>query len=370
VWDLKGDKRTSLKMSYNRYYNAIDTTMSLRANNNTASFQEYDWLDSNRDGVFQNGEQGVLRRNLLQTKNQVDPNLKEPYMDVAQVGIDKQLGSQFVVSISGIYKNSGHLLESRDIARPFSAYDPITVSNPATGAPMTIYRLNPSYQSVQQVLSFTNPDSPTAMVQKYWGLTMSAKKRLGNAWQAETSLTLGHNTGTYGNSFDQTRGNSVYNNPNNLINADGKLDLDHPVELKLQGTYFAPRGFLFSTYYSGISGYPLWDLLLSPLHLPGAVYYRFTSANNPLIVVEANIDVAGQPRGSTRAGFQNQLSARVEKQFKVGRVGIDLMADAFNLLNISTVTYVQTLQYGLPNFMKPARIVDPRNVRLGLRIGF
>src|SRR5262249_50049687 len=43
VWDVNGDKRTSVKATYDRYYNAIDTTMALRANNNTASFQEYDW---------------------------------------------------------------------------------------------------------------------------------------------------------------------------------------------------------------------------------------------------------------------------------------------------------------------------------------
>src|SRR5439155_5850421 len=190
-------------------------------------------------------------------------------------------GSRFVVSVSGIYKNSGNLLESLDIARPFSAYDPISVSNPATGAPITIYRLNPAYQGVQQVLYFTNPSSPTPMEQHYWGVTMAAKKRLSRGWQADASLTLGRNRGNYGNSFDQTRGNSFYNNPNNLINAYGILDLDHPVELKLQGTYLAPHGFVFGAYYSGISGYPLWDLLLSPLHMPGAVYYRFTSANNP-----------------------------------------------------------------------------------------
>ena len=142
------------------------------------------------------------------------------------------------------------------------------------------------------------------------------------------------------------------------------------MEFKLQGWYVGPRGLVLGAYYSGISGFPIWDLLLSPLHYPGTVYYRFTNANNPAIVIEPNIDVAGHRRGSTRADFQNQLSAHVEKQFRVGRVGLDFMVDTFNLLNISTVTNVQTLQYGLPNFMKPARAVDPRNVRLGMRIGF
>src|SRR5262249_53430894 len=100
VWDVTGDKRTSLKASYDRYYNAIDTTMALRANNNTASFQEYDWIDQNGNGTFENGEQGILRRNLLQTKNQADPNLKQPYVDAVQVGMDKELAQHLAVSIS------------------------------------------------------------------------------------------------------------------------------------------------------------------------------------------------------------------------------------------------------------------------------
>jgi hypothetical protein len=39
---------------------------------------------------------------------------------------------------------------------------------------------------------------------------------------------------------------------------------------------------------------------------------------------------------------------------------LDLQVDAFNLLNTNTVIYVQSLQFGHPSFLKPARIVDPR----------
>ena len=124
VWDVTGDKRISLKASYNRYYNAIDTTMALRANNNTASFQEYDWVDLNNDRVFENGEQTILRRNHLQTKNGVDPNLKQAYVDAIQAGFDKEVGSLYGFLVSAIYKHSGNLLESLDSARPFSAYRP------------------------------------------------------------------------------------------------------------------------------------------------------------------------------------------------------------------------------------------------------
>ena len=347
VWDVSGDKRTSVKVSYDRYHNAIDTTMALRANNNTASFQEYDWNDLNRDGKFQNGEQGTL----AQPAANEEHRRPEPQTAVhgRRAGGDRQADRRpHGGSFSLIHKSSGNLLESLDIARPFSATDPITVANPTNGAPLTVYRLNPSYQGVQQILYFTNPSSPQTMVQRYWGGTMSLKKRLSHSWQAEGSLTLGHNTGNYGNSFDQTRGNSMYNNPNNLINDYGDLDLDHPVELKLQGTWTAPKGFVFSAYYSGISGYPMWDLLASPLHLPGATYFHFTKADSPLIIVESAIDVAGVPRGTVRAGFQNQLSVRAEKQVKIRRVTLNATLDAFNLLNISTVTYVQTLHTGLP----------------------
>ena len=160
VWDVSGDKRTSVKVSYDRYHNAIDTTMALRANNNTASFQEYDWNDLNRDGKFQNGEQGTLRRNLLQTKNTVDPNLKQPYMDVEQVGIDKQIGDHMVASFSLIHKSSGNLLESLDIARPFSAYQSDHGRQPDQRCAAHRLPAEPVVQGVQQILYPHEPEQP------------------------------------------------------------------------------------------------------------------------------------------------------------------------------------------------------------------
>ena len=68
--------------------------------------------------------------------------------------------------------------------------------------------------------------------------------------------------------------------------------------------------------------------------------------------------------------FRNLLSFRAEKQFEFGRAKLGVIADIFNLLNTNTVLFVQTLRYDLPQFLKPARIENPRTLRIGLRATF
>src|SRR5262249_11260503 len=141
--------------------------------------------------------------------------------------------------------------------------------------------------------------------------------------------------------------------------------------LKLSGTYTAPHGILLSSYYSGISGYPLHPTDTFPDDpAMGAYTLRFSKADNPAIIVEPFIQVAGVQRGTYRGDFRNLLSFRAAKDVKLGRAKVNSTADVFNALNISTVTAVQTLKVSLSNFLRPAAIENPRSLRLGARIEF
>ena len=75
-------------------------------------------------------------------------------------------------------------------------------------------------------------------------------------------------------------------------------------------------------------------------------------------------------RGTYRQDFRNQVNLRAQKDVNVGKVKLSLSADVFNLLNINTVTAVQTLKVNLANFLKPALIENPRALRLGARVEF
>src|SRR5262249_22750573 len=140
---------------------------------------------------------------------------------------------------------------------------------------------------------------------------------------------------------------------------------------KLSGTYEVPYGVMLGAYYSGATGYPLRPTDTFPDDpAMGAYTLRFNRADNPLIVAEAFIHVAGIPRGTYLHPFRKLLSLRGEKDIKIGRTKLSLMADVFNALNISSVIAVQTLKYNLANFLKPAAIENPAALRLGVRYEF
>jgi hypothetical protein len=188
---------------------------------------------------------------------------------------------------------------------------------------------------------------------------MVLRRRMSEGWHFQGSVNIGRSEGNIGNGFDSSSGlATLYNNPNTLINVDGPLDLDTPLQLKLQGTYLAPFGVALSGYYSGISGFPYNYTV------------RFNRGTIPQIVVESSVDAFGEPRGSHRFDFRHKLSFRAEKQFVLRGSKVGIIGDVFNLLNINTVTGFQSLRTDQPNFLRPSSIEPPRAARLGVRFLF
>ena len=363
VWDVRGDHSTSVKFSVGRYYGTLLNQYLSLALPNNSGFQEFDWIDRNGDLRFQDGEQGILRSSTVPSKDVYDPDLENPYTNTFHFGIDQQLGKDFALGVIGIIKRDRDILETIDIGRPFSAYDTIAVTNKLTGEPFTIYALKPSFLGSQQILKLTNPTDPVRLKRNYEGVEMVLRRRLSEKWGAQASLNLGRSRGNIGNSFDASVGGTgLYDNPNTLINSEGPLDLDTPMQFKMLGMYRAPAGILLSSFYTALSGWPLGS---------GSYTVRYTSADTPRIVVESQIDVNGAPRGTYRVGFRNRVSARAEKQFALGaKRRLSLVADVFNLLNINTVDAYSSLRLGDPNFLRPSRIERPRSVQFSARYAF
>jgi outer membrane receptor protein involved in Fe transport len=373
VWALGDAKRSSIKASYGRYYSPLLNQYLNYVIPRRLGDETYEWIDRNGDRVFQAGEQGQLVSRVAASLNRADPNLKDPYTDTLTIGFEQQFGNNFVVSVTGLYKRDRDIIETVDGGRPFSAYRPINLTNPITGAPLTIFALDPSFLGSASFNFLTTPKDPVELYRNYKGLEIVAHKRMSDGWQFMASLNLSDGFGNVGNSFGSTPGGlALYNNPNTLINIEGPLDLDAPFALKLQGTYLAPYGVVLSGYYLAISGFPLKppeDFPADPAL--GAYTLRFLRTQVPQIVVESNIDVAGVPRGSFRHDFRNIVNIRAEKQFKLGGVRrFGLIADVFNLFNSSRVTTIQSLRYDLPQFLRPARIENPLILRIGLRFDF
>jgi hypothetical protein len=142
------------------------------------------------------------------------------------------------------------------------------------------------------------------------------------------------------------------------------------MQLKVLGTYQAPGGVLLSGFYTGLSGFAIRPPGSFPTDVLGTYTLRYTRADSPQIVVEPFIEVAGVPRGTHRIDFRHKLAFRAEKRFTFNNQHLTLGADVFNLLNTNTVTFVQSLQFDHPNFLKPAMIEAPRSLQVTARYGF
>jgi hypothetical protein len=102
----------------------------------------------------------------------------------------------------------------------------------------------------------------------------------------------------------------------------------------------------------------------------GAPVVRNTRAQNPQIQSEVFIDVSGEPVGTNHMDTQSRFDLRLEKKFRVGLGDVSVIGDIFNLFNENTVIRLKDLRYGSPNYLLPAELQLPRQLRIGLRWDF
>jgi len=228
--------------------------------------------------------------------------------------------------------------------------------------------------------------SPWTIVRKqpdayndYMGLDFVATKRLSNRWMMNASFTV--------QTQAQHFGDKGYNDPTNLWAREGEVYspafgggsgkinayiYTHWM-LKVSGLYQLPLGF-------NLSG----SLFARPGYIQRQ-YFRIVdySLPNPKSN-SAQLDMT--TFGSERLPTSLLVNLRLEKMFTIGETGrIYLMADAFNLLNSSTINRRETKYHGTyyvysdasqnrfvanPNYNRVNEILNPRVIRLGIRFQF
>ena len=365
VYDLRGDRKTVVRGSFGRYYNQIYTSEFDAAVPFAFGSQVYAWTDRNGDLIYQTGEEGALiSDSTVPAIGRIDPDVKQSYVQSWTIGVGHELTSYFVVSATLLWKKEYDMAETIAAELPFDeAYNQATLVNAVTGDPITVYPLKVAYRGLPRVRYYTNPGADTCsfcpdLERNYRGLELSFQKRMKDRWQLSGSYVYSRSDGNKGQGHNESQG-AVFSNPNNLVNAFGRLNLDRPHQVKLQGSYELPWELFFSVNYSGFSGDP-W-----------ARQIRFLRTDSPLIIVETSITVNAEPIGSQRLDAQHHLSLRGEKKFRFnGDNTLGIIADVFNVPNLSTVTALQQVRIDHPDFAKPGAIMLPRTLRLGLRFEF
>jgi hypothetical protein len=375
AWDVLGNRRFAIKASYGRFYQRIAGTDITGLRQTTGGNVTYDWIDLNRDRVFQPGETGTLRADGRRRPDQfgaVDPNLKMPVTDSFNVGFEMQFAQAFSLVVNGVWKRENDFRGSIDVTKyPFDvAYDAVPVVNPLDGSALTVYSLKPEYQALTARLLLTNPTDPVELSSSYDGLELVLRRRLQNRWMFQGSYNLGHSYGNTGTLFFDAQGNP-YANPNNLINLDGDQKLDRRHLVKMTALYELPLAIQFSGQFQYLSGLPILTTGSGGAGATGAYMVRFLQSDYPAIRTTAQIAVPGEPQGSRRHEGQVTLDLRAQRRTKLPRgASLDLMLDTFNLFNSNTIIRVETLNNWLPNFLRPAEILLPRAIRFGARVNF
>ena len=274
------------------------------------------------DGTYVNGRPNPASLELVSDNSSlaIDPDYKNPRTDQYIVGFDQELAKNLGLQVSYVYKrgeNYGGWSETEGV------YAPLTFAS--GGQSYQVQRL--SRIPRDRLFLLTNPDQ---MQSRYNGVSIQAQKRMSNRWQLTGSIVLSKSEGLLGSNrpttssvtptplASQTATAGIFGqNPNDFVNADGRLIGDRPFVGKLQFLYEAPGGVLFGLNY---------------MHQDGRLYGRQIRINNlgiPTTIWAEPLD------GSRRVPDWNTFDVRIQKDFPVGgtaRLGV--FGDILNLTNI------------------------------------
>jgi outer membrane receptor protein involved in Fe transport len=384
AYDLTGDSKTVLKAHYGQYYEGIFSYMYNRAMPGYQDSLGYAF-DPAGDVCGPLGNCFSESTRLPYPVYAVDPDIRHPRVDEWTAGIERQLGRDIRVSVTGVWRDDKNIQGS---VRPDARWQPVSVTTSSGQDPALSGRSLQVYSWANRAASETsglllNPDGyqyrdeagnvlGTARAERgYKGLMLVVDKRFSNRWQGRVSYVLSKAEGTVDNSGSNTFGQSTFfESPTRaLVNSFGRPEFDRRHELKVFGTFQVPRiEVALNAYYRYLSGtrwtpferFRTRDIDFSP-----------SSGRQPLL----------EPRGSRGLDAESYLDLRLEKLFKVGGTNrIAVYADVQNVFNRGTVIDVndrhpvlsiagQGTEVEIP-VGAPTVIYDPRRLILGARWSF
>jgi hypothetical protein len=257
--------------------------------------------------------------------------------------VQRQVGSNTSVSVGYYGRRFSDLYTTVNANAPATAYTPVTITNPLTNQPLTVYNQDPATRgSVRNVLT-TIP----SLKQTYNGVEFQVNTRLPKA-TLFGGLTIGKDYG------DLDSGD--LNNPNNLINNTGFVGFD--------STYQVRGGFSYRMPYDlQVAG-----TVREAAGLPQPRTFTVTTAIVPgLTQVNQSVQVA--PRGEFRYPWQNLVDLRLTKIFRLPNgVRFEPTIDVYNIFNNNAVTSAVTAVGS--SLGRPSAIVMGRLLRVGGHMTF
>jgi outer membrane receptor protein involved in Fe transport len=262
--------------------------------------------------------------------NIIDNGLQNPMIQQSNIGVQREIGRDFVLRVDYLHNFGTHFIIGRTIGSVF---------NPVVGGPDLVKNLESSVKT------------------KYDGLLLSFEKRLSHHYQFRAAYTLSKMF-NYAND-DQIPFSNGPIDPNNLQLEYGPAPNDQRHRFVFSGVFNLPYGFSLAPIFTLASGVPM-DILLpdGSSRIPqlqrnagGRLFHTAAELNNFIKQLNASGGVGGQPLPlvANDARFTDNFSSldlRLSRPFKIrDRVTIEPVAEVFNLFNVTNVLGVSNVNY-------------------------
>jgi hypothetical protein len=284
----------------------------------------------------------------------IHPDLKAPRTLQYAAGFEHQIAEEVSVGTQYIYKDTKDLVGWEILG---GEWEEVPFTDPISGQQFTLL----SQLDVPLTRKGNDPgDFPGSenlrYFQKYHGLAFTFTKRYANNWGLNASYTWSRSEGLIPRMLSQAQFNPFYSSregadPNNFINAEGRLQADRPHMFRVQGVARLPWDFQVST-----------NLDISS----GRAHNRQIRVGN---LGQGGATVIMEPGGAHRFSPVRQVDLLFGKRIRLaGDAAIRLEAWVLNLLNDDQELSFADLRLQTPADRFTADTwVEPR--RLQFRVG-
>jgi hypothetical protein len=233
VWDITGDGKTVMRAGYNRYVDPgwFNVSSFLGGRALRTETYEYNPATGEYDIFFSRtpNEQTVVG----------SKNNTAPHADEFSLQVERELFTDFSLSVNGLYREFKHLFEDVEVNRIYNQ-DGSDIIGYQNGSETYIYQTQ----------------NPKEAWRRYWGFEIVARKAMSDNWQMSASYTYSRSEGSsegYWTSFlDNPRQDPYYwswtsFDVRHVIKADGSVHLPYGLEVGM-GIEWS-TGVPYSKYY-------------------------------------------------------------------------------------------------------------------------
>ena len=144
AYSLFENGRTVIKGSASKYVQNEGTNRAQAVNPMLLQRDRRSWTDTNGDRMAQVSELGPSTGFAGGVTSRIDPDLSRPYNWEFTVGVDHELLPGFGVGTTYYRRMLRNLVGSLNMAVLPSDYIPVTITNPLTNQPLTVYNQSPA----------------------------------------------------------------------------------------------------------------------------------------------------------------------------------------------------------------------------------